>query len=56
MITAIQEIKNLLELYPQYKDDVFEFAYMGEHPQDVLLYLKNRIAEKLSREFLDVNL
>lgn len=56
-LTPIKEIKNLLELYPQYESDVLEFIYCGEEsPQDVLAWLKNRVATQLSREFLDANL
>jgi hypothetical protein len=56
-LSPIKEIKNLLELYPQYELDVLEFIYCGqENPQDVLTWLKNRVATQLSREFLDVNL
>jgi hypothetical protein len=55
--TPIKEIKNLLDLYPQYEQDVLEFIYCGEEsPEDVLVWLKNRVATKLSREFLDANL
>jgi hypothetical protein len=56
-LTPIKEIKNLLEIYPQYESDVLEFIYCGEEsPADVLVWLKNQVATQLSREFLDANL
>ena len=56
-LSPIKEIKNLLDSYPQYESDVLEFIYCGEEsPQDVLMWLKKRVATQLSREFLDANL
>ena len=55
MIKPVQEIKNLLGEFPEFEHEVFDFACGGESAQDVLAWLKNRIAEKLSREFLDAN-
>lgn len=50
------KIKALLTMHPEFKFDVFEFIYGGEDLASVHTWLANRIAEKLSREFLDANL
>jgi hypothetical protein len=55
-LSPIKEIKNLLDFYPQYESDVVTLVLGEESPQDVLRWLKNEVATKLTREFLDANI